>query len=89
MEARTDQNDVKTWLAYNDTTGIVEPVRVDPVTDALLVYEVSADANSPATLNNAKIDQNDQSTLLGFNETTGLVEALRSGVNGELLVIPQ
>ena len=85
--AKIDQNDQATWLAYNETTGIVEPVRVDPTLGYLEVYVVPIDSNTPTTLNNAKIDQNDTSTLLGYNETTGLVEALRCGSNGELLLI--
>lgn len=86
-QARIDQNDKPTWLALNDTTGLVENVRVDPVTNALLVYVVSQDANTPTTLNTARIDANDKATALGYNDTSGLVEALRCGSNGELLVI--
>ena len=84
-----DANDKPTLLAYNDTTGLVEPVRVDPVTGALEVFAVAADANTPTAINRAYIDANDNSTLIGFNETSGLIEAIRCGVGGELLVIPQ
>lgn len=84
-----DSNDKPTLLAYNETTGLTEPVRVDPVLGYVEVFGVAADANVPTAINRAFIDQNDNSTLLGYNETTGLVEALRCGINGELLVIPQ
>lgn len=87
MNARIDENDVKTWLAYNDTTGQVERVLVEPITGALEIFIVAPDGNVPTTLNNAKIDANDVRTLLGYNETSGLPEALRCGVNGELLIM--
>lgn len=87
--AKIDQNDVKTWLAYNETTGLVEPVRVDPILGAIEVFGVASSGLVYTTIPNAKIDENDTKTLLGYNETTGLVEALRCGNNGELLVIVQ
>lgn len=86
-QARIDQNDKSTWLAYNETTGLVENVVVDPLTNALLVYIVSRDTNTPTTLNTARIDENDKATTLGYNETTGLVEAFRCGNDGSLLII--
>ena len=87
MEAKIDQNDVKTWLAYNETTGLVENVLIDPVLDALLVYGVTSTGGTFTELNVAKIDENDVKTRLAYNEDTGLVEALRCGDNGELLII--
>lgn len=83
--AQIDQNDKPTWLAYNETTGLVETVYCDPITNALYVYGVTADANVPTTLNNAKIDENDKPTELGYNETTGLTECLRCNSSGVLL----
>lgn len=85
--AQIDQNDKPTWLAYNETTGLVETVYVDPITNALYLFGIAADANTPIALNSAKIDGNDKPTELGYNETTGLVESLRCGSGGELLVI--
>jgi hypothetical protein len=84
--AQIDQNDKPTWLAYNETTGLVETVYCDPITNALYVYGVVADANTPTTLNNAKIDENDYPTQLGYNETSGLPECLRVGSTGGLLI---
>lgn len=81
-----DENDKPVLLAYNETTGLVESVRVDPVTGAIECFGVTDDGGTYTALNNAKIDGNDNSTLLGYNETTGLVEALRCGSNGELLI---
>ena len=81
-----DANDKPTLLAYNETTKLVEPVRVDPVTGALLVFAVADTGLTYSTLNNAKIDGNDNATLLAYNETTGLIEALRCGASGELLI---
>lgn len=85
--AKIDQNDVKTWLAYNETTGLVESVYVDPATDALMIYVSTSGTPTVTALNNAKIDQNDVKTLLSYNETTGLVEALRCDSSANLLVI--
>ena len=75
--AKIDKNDVRTWLAYNDTTGLVEPVVVDPVTGALLIYVSSTTMTVPPSLNNSKIDANDVRTLSGFDDTSGMIEALR------------
>ena len=85
--ANIDQNDTGTLLAQNDTTGLTERLRVDPVLDALEVFVVANDALTPTALNHAKIDANDKATLLAFNETSGLVEALRCSSDGVLKVI--
>lgn len=62
--ANIDENDVKVWLGYNENRNIIEPIYVDPVTDALLVYRVDADdltqteiidSYSEANRNNANI----------------------------------
>lgn len=84
--AQIDQNDKPTWLAHNETTGLVETVYCDPVNNALYVFGVAADANTPTALNVAQIDENDKPTQLGYNETTGLTECLRCGSGGELLI---
>lgn len=84
--AQIDQNDKPTWLAYNETTGLVETVYVDPVLDAVLVYAVANDGSAFTAINRAKIDGNDNPTQLGYNETTGLVEALRCNSSGYLLI---
>lgn len=84
--ARIDQNDKPTWLAYNETTGLVENVYVDPITNALLIFIVASDSNTPTALHAAKIDANDYPTQIAYNETTGLIESLRCGSNGELLI---
>ena len=80
-----DDNTRNTWLLYNETTGGVEPARVDPITGALLVYGVTADANTPATYNRAGIDGNSRNTISLWNDTQSIVESARCGVNGELL----
>ncbi len=84
--AKIDQNDKPTLIAYNETTGLTEPVRVDPVFGAIEIFGVAADSNTPTTLNTAKIDGNDNWTLLGYNETTGLPEAVRCGTDGSILI---
>lgn len=84
--SKIDENDVKTWVAYNETTGLVEPLRVDPVTGALLCYGVSDTGGTFTDINNAKIDQNDVKTKIGYNEDTNNIEAFRCGASGELLV---
>jgi len=85
--ARIDENDKPTLLAYNETTGLVEPVRVDPITGELMVFAVADDGGTYTDLENAKIDENENSTMLGYNETTSLIEAVRCGTDGSLLVI--
>ena len=81
-----DENDKPVLLAYNETTGLVERVRVDPIFGAIEIYVVANDSGTITDLNNAKIDENENSTLLGYSEATGLPTALRCGTNGELLV---
>lgn len=81
-----DENDKPVLRAYNEITGLVESVRVDPVLGALEVYGVVPDSNTPTAINRALIDANDNPTLTGYNETTGLIEALRCGTSGELLI---
>ena len=84
--AKIDVNDKPTWIAYNETTGEVEPVACDPVTGALYVHLVTQSVTLPTSLQNAKIDANENSTQLGYNETTGAIEAMRCASSGELLV---
>lgn len=84
-----DENDKPALLAYNETTGLVEPVRVDPVLDALYVFGVTDGGGTYTAINRALIDENENSTLLAYNETTGLVESLRCSDDNELLVTPQ
>ena len=84
-----DDNDKPVMRAWNDTTGKVDYVYCDPVTNAILVYAVAPDGNTPTAIHRAFIDDNTNPTLTGYNETSGLIEALRCGANGELLVIPQ
>jgi hypothetical protein len=86
--ADIDSNTRNTWLLYNETTGLIEPARVDPITGALLVYGVTADANTPATYNRAGIDGNSRNTISLWNDTTSAIESARCGVNGELLILP-
>lgn len=85
--AKIDANEKNTWTAYNETTGLIEDVVVDPVTGALLVFGVTFDGNTPTALNRSLIDANDIPTETGYNETSGLIEALRCGSGGELLII--
>lgn len=81
-----DQNDKPVWLALNETTGLIEPVYVDPITNELPIYVTIESENTPTAINTAKIDANDKATEIAFNETTGLIEALRCGSHGELLI---
>lgn len=84
--AKIDGNQKGTWTAYNETTGLVEKVRVDPVLNAVLVYGVSPDTNMPTSVNRAKIDDNQKGTATGYDDTTGSIEAMRCGNDGSLLV---
>lgn len=84
--AQIDSNNRPTWLAYNETTGLVETVYCDPITNALYVYGVAPSGNAPITLNVAQIDANDKPTALGYNATSGLTEALRCTDGGALLI---
>lgn len=83
--ANIDSNQKGTWTAYNEATGLVERVRVDPVLNAVLVFGVTADANIPSSVSNARIDENHKDTILGYNETTSQIEAVRCGTDGSLL----
>lgn len=85
--AKIDANDIKTWIAYNETTGLVEPVHVDPVTGALLVHVSGSMSPSGSTVVNAKRDANDHPTTLGYNETTGMTDCLRTDTSGNLVII--
>lgn len=84
--AKIDQNDKPTILAYNETTGAVETVYCDPITNVLYAFGVVPDGNTPTTLNHAKIDSNDRPTATAYNATSGSLEALRCSANGELLI---
>ena len=85
--AKIDQNDKGTLLAYNETTGAPEAVRVDAVLGALEIYTAGSSSGTYTGVYRAKIDGNDNATLLGWNDTTGMIEALRCDDNGNLLVI--
>lgn len=84
--AKIDGNDKPTWIAYNETTGLVEPVRVDPIFGYVEIFVVADTGGTFTAIPNAKIDGNDNGTLTGYNETTGLIEALRCDTGGSLLV---
>lgn len=84
--AKIDENDKPTLLAYNETTGSVESMRVDAIFGALEMYAINIATSVPSSLKNAKIDGNDNPTLLGWNETTGQIEALRCDDSGNLLI---
>ena len=85
--ARIDENDKPTWLAYNETTGEVEPVAVDPDTGALLVLATPYSLQEPTAITTAKIDENENATLLAYNETTDTVECIRCTTDNEILLI--
>lgn len=81
-----DDNDKPVLLAYNETTGLVETVYVDPTLGAVLCFGVADEGGTFTDLNNAKIDDNENSTMLGYSEATDLPVALRCGSGGELLI---
>jgi hypothetical protein len=85
-QAHIDSNDVKTRLAYNATTSLVEPIRCDAVLDYLEIFNMGTTSGTFTAIPNAKIDQNEVKTLLAYNETTGLVECCRCDDNGNLIV---
>lgn len=77
MDSKRDQNFVTSLLCYNETTGLVEPARVDPATGALLIFITSETSSNPTSIENAKRDQNDVSSGLGYNESSGLTDCIR------------
>ena len=81
-----DENHVVPILAYNETTGLTEPARVDPVTGAILVYGVSASTGSPSAVTTFPRDDNHVAVKGAYNETTELVEAVRCTTDNSLLV---
>jgi hypothetical protein len=85
--ANIDYNSRNVLTAYNETTGLIENLKVDPVTGALLVYGIAADSNTPTPYTRAGIDGNSRNTLSAWNETTNSIEALRCGSDGSLLII--
>jgi len=87
MEAHIDQNDIKTWLAYNETTGLVEHVLVDPITGAICVYKVPDTGLTYTTVEGAKIDGNDVKTKTAYNNILDKTESLRCDRNGDVLII--
>lgn len=88
--AYIDENTRDTLSLYNETTGQIEPARVDPVTGALLIYAVgNLTPPSPASFNRAGIDGNSRNTLSGWNDATSSIESFRSDNSGNLLVITQ
>jgi hypothetical protein len=87
--AYIDANTRNSWSLYNETTGIIEPARVDPVTGALLIYAVGNISATPSSFNRAGIDGNGRDTLAGLDETTNSIEAFRCDSSGNLLVAPQ
>ena len=82
-----DENTRNTWSLYNDTTGLIEPARVDPVTGALLIYATGIVSATPSSYNRAGIDSNGRNTLSGWDDTTNAPEAFRCDNSGILLVI--
>jgi hypothetical protein len=82
-----DGNTRDTWSLWNDTTGLIEPARVDPVTGALLVYAVGNASVTTTSFNRAGIDGNGRDTLSGWDDTTSSIESFRSDNSGNLLVI--
>ena len=85
--ADIDDNTRNTWLLYNETTGGVEPARVDPITGALLIYISGTVSATPASYNRNGIDGNSRNTLGGWDDTTSSIEAFRCDNSGNLLVI--
>lgn len=83
--AENDANSRNTLSALNETTGLIEPLRVDPIFGALEIYGVVTDNNTPTTYNRAGIDGNGRNTLSAWNDTTGSIEALRCSIDGILL----
>lgn len=86
-QEKIDSNGRNTWGLYNETTGLIEDAVVDPILDALLIFGVTPDANTPTSVDRAKIDGNGRNTLSAFNEDTNGVESLRCGTEGELLIV--
>lgn len=86
--ASIDANTSRTVILYNPTTNDTERLYVDPVTEAVLIYNT---ANmSPTALGsckNAKRDGNDSPTMLGYDDTSGSIECLRTDTNGNLITI--
>lgn len=90
MNSRIDDNDIKTWIAYNETTGLPDRVCVDPVTGAVLIYNVSnLSAPTVPSRNDAQRDGNDSPTALGYDDVTGKTECFRCDTGGNLIIIPQ
>lgn len=82
----SDQNYIAPIQCYNDTTGEVEPARIDPATGALLIYGVSATTGTPSDISVFPRDGNHVAVSGAYNETSGEVEAVRCTNDNTLLV---
>lgn len=87
--AYIDSNSRNTWSLYNETTGLIEPARVDPVTGALLIYITGFSSPTPSSYNRSGIDANERNTLSGWDDSTSSIEAFRCDSSGNLLIKPQ
>ncbi len=87
-DANIDQNTRNTLTAYNDTTGFVEELRVDPVLGALLIYGIPNTGGTFTDLDHASIDGNGRNTLSAWNENKNRIEAMRCSNEGYLLIKP-
>jgi hypothetical protein len=86
-EAKRDQNHITTMLAYNDVTGLTEPVRIDDVTNSILIDVYHTSALTPSDITIADRDGNHVHTVMGYNETTQTTEALRCNDSGFIHVL--
>ena len=60
-------------------------LRVDPVTNYILVNLASSTASGGSSVTTAKRDQNHRTVCMGYNETTGLIQELLTDDDGYIL----
>ena len=87
MQGRRDQNDIATGLGVSSVDSSTPiSLRVDPVTDYLLVSIVGS-SNSATSATRCKRDQNDIPTKYGVSSVDGVtLVPIRTDSNGRLLV---
>lgn len=88
METPIDESSRNTWSAMNESTGLIEPVLCDPVSNAIYVYGVADSAGTYTALDRAFIDENGRNTMTAWNDDTSMVDALRCSDEGYILVYP-
>lgn len=81
-----DNNYIPTLQAWNEVTQSVENVRIDPLTDEILVEVYYAPPSTPASINRALQDDDYVPSAVAVEDTSGNLDCLRCDTNNNILV---